>query len=218
MPRRNVAVKVLPSDVRDPSCGACSMPRPTCSRTCPRIRRSSPSTRRGSRPTAGPYIVMEYCPGRSRSGTASSGSRSRRCSPSASGWRARSSPRTAPVWSTATSSRATSSSRPSARPSSPTSASRPRCARDRRRGARDVVPWSAPEVVAEQTAGTVASEVWSLGADRVLAARRTQPVRATRAGPEHQGAAAPPHRARELHRSSRARTSRRRCRTSSRAR
>ena len=26
------------------------------------------------------------------------------------------------------------------------------------------VPWSAPEVVAEQTAGTVASEVWSLGA------------------------------------------------------
>nr|WP_208382484.1 serine/threonine-protein kinase [Microbacterium ulmi] len=26
------------------------------------------------------------------------------------------------------------------------------------------IPWSAPEVVAEQTAGTVASEVWSLGA------------------------------------------------------
>lgn len=26
------------------------------------------------------------------------------------------------------------------------------------------VPWSAPEVVAEQTAGTIASEVWSLGA------------------------------------------------------
>ncbi|MBB3157088.1 serine/threonine protein kinase [Microbacterium proteolyticum] len=26
------------------------------------------------------------------------------------------------------------------------------------------VPWSAPEIVAEQTAGTVASEVWSLGA------------------------------------------------------
>ncbi|MEV7826599.1 serine/threonine-protein kinase [Microbacterium enclense] len=26
------------------------------------------------------------------------------------------------------------------------------------------VPWSAPEVIAEQTAGTVASEVWSLGA------------------------------------------------------
>ena len=26
------------------------------------------------------------------------------------------------------------------------------------------IPWSAPEVIAEQTAGTVASEVWSLGA------------------------------------------------------
>ena len=26
------------------------------------------------------------------------------------------------------------------------------------------IPWSAPEVVAEQTAGTIASEVWSLGA------------------------------------------------------
>ncbi|MFX6036022.1 protein kinase, partial [Acinetobacter baumannii] len=26
------------------------------------------------------------------------------------------------------------------------------------------VPWSAPEVIAEQTAGTVSSEVWSLSA------------------------------------------------------
>ena len=26
------------------------------------------------------------------------------------------------------------------------------------------IPWSAPEVIAEQTAGTIASEVWSLGA------------------------------------------------------
>ncbi len=26
------------------------------------------------------------------------------------------------------------------------------------------IPWSAPEVVAEETAGTIASEVWSLGA------------------------------------------------------
>ena len=26
------------------------------------------------------------------------------------------------------------------------------------------MPWSAPEVVAEQTAGTIASEVWGLGA------------------------------------------------------
>lgn len=37
-----------------------------------------------------------------------------------------------------------------------------------RQGADEVlamsVPWSAPEVVAEQTAGTVATEVWSLGA------------------------------------------------------
>jgi serine/threonine protein kinase len=36
------------------------------------------------------------------------------------------------------------------------------------RGADEVlamsIPWSAPEVIAEQTAGTVASEVWSLGA------------------------------------------------------
>ncbi len=37
-----------------------------------------------------------------------------------------------------------------------------------RQGADEVlamsVPWSAPEVIAEQTAGTIASEVWSLGA------------------------------------------------------
>ena len=26
------------------------------------------------------------------------------------------------------------------------------------------VPWSAPEVVSEQTSGTIASEVWALGA------------------------------------------------------
>ena len=36
-----------------PTCGACSTPRPTCSRTCRRTRRSSRSTRRASRPTAG---------------------------------------------------------------------------------------------------------------------------------------------------------------------
>ncbi len=82
------------------------------------------------------------------------------------------------------------------------------------------IPWSAPEVIAEQTAGTVASEVWSLGATvySLLAGHspferrdRGQNTRGQNTHgqntqrpehprPEQQGAAAPPDRARGLHR------------------
>ena len=116
-------------------------------------------------------------------------------------WPARSSPRTARGSSTATSSRATSSSRPSARRCSPTSASRRRCTRAT---ADEVlamsIPWSAPEVVAEQTAGTIASEVWSLGATVYSLLAGHSPFERRERGQNTQGAAAPAHRAGELHR------------------
>ncbi|WP_231717897.1 serine/threonine-protein kinase [Microbacterium aurantiacum] len=62
------------------------------------------------------------------------------------------------------------------------------------------IPWSAPEVIAEQTAGTISSEVWSLGATVYSLLGGAQPVRASRARAEHQGAAAPPYRPRGIHR------------------
>jgi serine/threonine protein kinase len=77
------------------------------------------------------------------------------------------------------------------------------------------IPWSAPEVSRSRPAGTIASEVWSLGATVYSLLAGREPVRTARARPEHQGAAAPTHLARELHRHPRATMSRHPCRPSS---
>ena len=108
MPRRDVAVKVLPSDVRDPEL------RRMFNAEADVLAHLSahPSIvtvyQAGISADGRPYIVMEFCPGGWRSGIAMNASRCPRCSRSACGWRARSSPRTAPASCTATSSRATS--------------------------------------------------------------------------------------------------------------
>ena len=128
MPRRDVAVKVLPSDVRDPDL------RRMFNAEADVLAHLSahPSIvtvyQAGISADGRPYIVMEFCPG-----SLAQRYRIERIpvdevlDRSACGWPAPSSPPTARASSTATSSRATSSSRPSARPCSRTSASRPRC-------------------------------------------------------------------------------------------
>ena len=166
MPRRNVAVKVMPSDVRDPDLrrmfnAEADVLAHLSAHPCDRHR--LPGRHLGRRPAVHRHGVLPRLA--RRSATASSASPSTRCSRSACGWRAPSSPRTAPASSTATSSRATSSSRPSARPvlaDFGISSSLLRATADEVLAMS--IPWSAPEVVAEQTAGTIASEVWSLGA------------------------------------------------------
>ena len=83
MPRRDVAVKVLPSDVRDPDL------RRMFNAEADVLAHLSahPSIvtvyQAGISADGRPYIVMEFCPGRCPSGTASSASPSRRCSRSA---------------------------------------------------------------------------------------------------------------------------------------
>ena len=166
MPRRDVAVKVLPSDVRDPDL------RRMFNAEADVLAHLSahPSIvtvyQAGISADGRPYIVMEFCPGslaqryRHRAHPGRRGARR-----SASRWPVRSNRRTAQGSCTATSSRATSSSRPSARPvlaDFGISSSLSRATADEVLAMS--IPWSAPEVIAEQTAGTIASEVWSLGA------------------------------------------------------
>ena len=50
------------------------------------------------------------------------------------------------------------------------------------------IPWSAPEVLHDEVSGTVASEVWSLGRDGLLVARRQEPIRDHRRRERHCGA------------------------------
>ena len=149
MPRRNVAVKVMPSDVRDPDL------RRMFNAEADVLAHLSahPSIvtvyQAGISADGRPYIVMEYCPG-----SLAQRYRIERIPVDevlAIGVRmaAPSSPRTVPGSCIATSSRATSSSRRSALRCSPTSASRRRCCaraptrcwRCRCRGAR---PRSSP--------------------------------------------------------------------------
>ena len=60
------------------------------------------------------------------------------------------------------------------------------------------VPWSAPEVIAEQTTGTVASEVWGLGATVYSLLAGRSPFERRESGPEHPRSAPAPHRTRDL--------------------
>ena len=128
MPRRNVAVKVH-AERRARSRAAPDVQRRGRRARAPlgasRDRHRLPGGHLGGRPAVHRHGVL---PGVARAALPHRAHPGRRgARRSACGWRARSSPRTAPVSSTATSSRATSSSRRSARPCSPTSASRRRC-------------------------------------------------------------------------------------------
>ena len=202
MPRRDVAVKVLPSDVRDPDLRRMFNAEADVLAHLsahPVDRHRLPGGHLGRRPAVHRHGVL---PGVARAALPHRAHPGRRgARRSACGWRARSSPRTARGSSTATSSRATSSSRPSARPVlADFGISSSLHARDRRRGARDVDP-------VERTRGRRRADRRhgrergvEPRRDRLLAARRPQPVRAPRARAEHEGAAAPSHRAGELHR------------------
>ncbi len=203
-----------------PSCGACSTPRPTCSphlSAHPAIVTVYQAGHLGRRPAVHRHGVLPRLA--RRSATASSASPSTRCSTSACGWRARSSPRTAPASCTATSSRATSSSRTFGTPvlaDFGISSSLLRPTADEILACRS--PGARPRSSQSETAGTVRERGLEPRRDRLLAARRPQPVRAPRPRPEHQGAAAPPHLARELHRRSPAPMCPSRCRPCSRPR
>ena len=109
MPRRAVAVKVLPGDLRDPelvrmfNAEADVLAHLSAHPSIVTVYQAGISA------DGRPYIVMEYCPGSLAQRYRIERLPSTRCSRSASRWPARWSPRTARVSCTATSSRATSS-------------------------------------------------------------------------------------------------------------
>ena len=165
MPRRNVAVKVLPSDVRDPelrrmfNAEADVLAHLSAHPSIVTVYQASISA------DGRPYIVMEFCPG-----SLAQRYRVERI----------------PVEEVLTIGVRMASALESAhraglihrdvKPSNilittfgtPVLADFGISASLQRRSGGEVlamsIPWSAPEVVAEQTSGTVASEVWSLGA------------------------------------------------------
>lgn len=165
MPRRNVAVKVMPSDVRDPelrrmfNAEADVLAHLSAHPSIVTVYQASISA------DGRPYIVMEYCPG-----SLAQRYRVERM----------------PVDEVLTIGVRMASALESAhraglvhrdiKPSNilittfgtPVLADFGISASLQRRSGGEVlamsIPWSAPEVVAEQTSGTVASEVWSLGA------------------------------------------------------
>jgi serine/threonine protein kinase len=165
MPRRNVAVKVMPSDVRDPelrrmfNAEADVLAHLSAHPSIVTVYQASISA------DGRPYIVMEYCPG-----SLSQRYRLERI----------------PVDEVLVTGVRMASALESAhraglvhrdvKPSNilittfgtPVLADFGISSSLMNRGADEVlamsIPWSAPEVIAEQTAGTVASEVWSLGA------------------------------------------------------
>ena len=203
MPRRNVAVKVMPSDVRDPEL------RRMFNAEADVLAHLSahPSIvtvyQAGISADGRPYIVMEYCPGslaqRYRieripvdevlADRRPDGGRARVRAPR----RARAPRRQAEQ-----------------HPHHDLRHARARrlrhlvvaAARDRRRGARDVDPVERARGRRRADRRDDRQRGVEPRRDRVLAPRRPQPVRATRARPEHQGAAAPSHRAGDLHRRS----------------
>ncbi|MDE0545304.1 serine/threonine-protein kinase [Microbacterium sp. C7(2022)] len=165
MPRRNVAVKVMPSDVRDPelrrmfNAEADVLAHLSAHPSIVTVYQASISA------DGRPYIVMEYCPG-----SLSQRYRLERL----------------PVDEVLITGVRMASALESAhraglvhrdvKPSNilittfgtPVLADFGISSSLLNRGADEVlamsIPWSAPEVVSEQTAGTIASEVWSLGA------------------------------------------------------
>jgi serine/threonine protein kinase len=165
MPRRNVAVKVMPSDVRDPelrrmfNAEADVLAHLSAHPSIVTVYQASISA------DGRPYIVMEYCPG-----SLSQRYRLERI----------------PVDEVLVTGVRMASALESAhraglvhrdvKPSNilittfgtPVLADFGISSSLMNRGADEVlamsIPWSAPEVIAEQTAGTIASEVWSLGA------------------------------------------------------
>ena len=70
------------------------------------------------------------------------------------------------------------------------------------------VPWSAPEVIAEETGGHDRERGVGSGRDGLLAAGRAQPLRAYGEGPEHARTAAPSHPARDVSADARVRRAR----------
>ena len=103
MPRRDVAVKVLPSDVRDPDLRRMFNAEADVLAHLsahPVDRHRLPGGHLGRRAAVHRHGVLSRVA--RRSGTASSASPSTRCSRSACGWPARSNPRTAPGSCTAT--------------------------------------------------------------------------------------------------------------------
>lgn len=165
MPRRNVAVKVLPSDVRDPelrrmfNSEADVLAHLSAHPSIVTVYQASISA------DGRPYIVMEYCPG-----SLSQRYRVERIPVEevlATGVR---------MASALESAHRAGLIHRDVKPSNilittfgtPVLADFGISASLQRKTTGEVlamsIPWSAPEVVAEQTSGTVASEVWSLGA------------------------------------------------------
>jgi len=165
MPRRNVAVKVMPSDVRDPelrrmfNAEADVLAHLSAHPSIVTVYQASISA------DGRPYIVMEYCPG-----SLAQRYRVERIPVEevlAIGVR---------MASALESAHRAGLIHRDVKPSNilittfgtPVLADFGISASLQRRSGGEVlamsIPWSAPEVVAEQTSGTVASEVWSLGA------------------------------------------------------
>ena len=165
MPRRNVAVKVLPSDVRDPelrrmfNSEADVLAHLSAHPSIVTVYQASISA------DGRPYIVMEYCPG-----SLAQRYRVERIPVEevlATGVR---------MASALESAHRAGLIHRDVKPSNilittfgtPVLADFGISASLQRKTTGEVlamsIPWSAPEVVAEQTSGTVASEVWSLGA------------------------------------------------------
>jgi serine/threonine protein kinase len=165
MPRRNVAVKVMPSDVRDPelrrmfNAEADVLAHLSAHPSIVTVYQASISA------DGRPYIVMEFCPG-----SLSQRYRVERMPVDevlAIGVR---------MASALESAHRAGLIHRDVKPSNilittfgtPVLADFGISASLQRRSGGEVlamsIPWSAPEVVAEQTSGTVASEVWSLGA------------------------------------------------------